>query len=313
MVDGDAWHYYAANHGRRELIGTVPHGHGSLPGSTLDLDIAHGGSRWEARRHQRLIDATVAIGTIEAVLSFIRKSQNKQLLYMIGQIDGVAAGQVQDPERGLSARTQNPQGVNLGVLDIDLDPENHIKHQAWLMQTIARSYGGQIASRPGSSSILEAEVMFSHEALTEQRNAQIPFATDFMRELLAHSVEVAVRGNHPLRFQLPTTEDVLTSTVVKYPPLSRSFANVDEQIKWANHSLSRGLQSFEDLLRPAMPSATDAELTAHLMGNLQRQSPVIEMMTTRDQSVGEVPVSETESQRNGRTGPQIRDEENDDE
>ena len=155
--------------------------------------------------------------------------------------------------------------------------------------------------------------MFSHEALTEQRNAQIPFATDFMRELLAHSVEVAVRGNHPLRFQLPTTEDVLTSTVVKYPPLSRSFANVDEQIKWANHSLSRGLQSFEDLLRPAMPSATDAELTAHLMGNLQRQSPVIEMMTTRDQSVGEVPVSETESQRNGRTGPQIRDEENDDE
>ncbi len=316
LLDADSWRYYKAGGGEQgatsapqyELIASVPHGIGEFPGSTLDFDISHGATRWECERHQRLIDATIRLGGIDAVLGFIRKSQNKRLITFLGNLDGVPAGQVQDPEKGIVGRTKSPQSVQIDVLDLDLDPENSIKQQAWIMQTIARSYGGQVASRPGSTSLLEAEIAFSHESLTEQRNEQIPFAVDFTRELLAKSVATCKAQRHPLYLDLPEPDAIREGLLVKYPPLSRSFASVDEQIKWQDNALSRGLVSFEDLLRHSMPGASEEELSAHIKENLEKQAPLITLMTTRDQSMAP-PASETDSQRNGRQGPQVRDSE----
>lgn len=312
LLDGDSWRYYSRNGTTFDLLGIEEHGIGEFPGATLDFDIAHGGSRWECERHQRLIDATVTIGAIEAILSFIRKSQNKQLLTIIGNLDGIAEGQKLGPEKPIQGRTKSPDQIRIDAINMDLDPENHIKHQAWIMQTITRSYGGQVASRPGSSSILEAEVAFSHEALTEQRNEQIPFAKDFTRDLLAKAVRTCIEAKHPLYMDLPDPDQIREGLLTKYPPLSRSFANVDEQIKWQNHALQRGLARFEDLLRPSMPGASEQRLTDHITENLEAQGPIITLMTTRDQSMapanaGSVPVSETDSQRNGRQGPEVRD------
>jgi hypothetical protein len=316
LLDGEAWSYYGNNKGKFELLGTVPHELGEFPGATLDFDIAHGGTRWECDRHQRLIDATIVVGAIEAILNFIRKSQNKQLLTLLGNMDGLTSGQTLDPEKPIVGRTQNPQQLDIGVIDFDLDPENHIKHEAWIMQTIARSYGGQVASRPGSSSILEAEVSFSHEALTEQRNEQIPFAKDFTRDLLAKSVRTCIEAKHPLYLDLPDPDAIREGLLIKYPPLSRSFASVDEQIKWERDRLSLGVIRHEDILRPQMPGASEEELTQHLTENLKAQAPLITLMTTRDQSMAPtdtpVPVSETDSQRNGRQGPEVRDSDDED-
>lgn len=318
LLDAEAWHYYTRENGALELVASVEHNIGEFPGSTLDFDIAHGGSRWACDRHQRLIDATITVGAIEAILGFVRKSQNKQLLTVIGDLGGVPKGQSFDTEKPFVADTNRGQSpVTVSVLDFDIDPENHIKHEAWIMQTIARSYGGQVASRPGSSSILEAEVAFSHEALTEQRNEQIPFASDFTRDLLAKAVRTCIEAKHPLYLDLPDPDAIREGLLVKYPPLSRSFANVDEQIKWQNHALQRGLVRFEDLLRPAMPNASERELRDHIFENLAAQAEVITLMTTRDQSMapskaGSVPVSETDSQANGRQGPAVRDAQQDD-
>lgn len=322
LLDANAWYYYerartsgASSMAPRlgvsmELIGRVEHNVGEFPGATLDFDISHGGSRWSTDRHQRLIDATITVGAIEAILGFVRKSQHKKLLTILGNLDGISSGQTLDPEKPLVGRTQSPNQLQISAIDFDLDPENHIKHEAWIMQTIARSYGGQVASRPGSSSILEAEVAFSHEALTEQRNEQIPFAKDFTRDLLAKAVRTCIEAKHPLYLDLPDPELIRSGLLVKYPPLSRSFANVDEQIKWHDHALHRGLMTFEDLLRPSLPGASEEELRRQLTDNLTSQADMIRIMTTRDQSLAptrETPGSETESQANGRQGPKTRD------
>ena len=313
LLDGETWRYYSTgDKGSFELLGTVPHGIGEFPGETLDFDISHGCNRWECDRHQRLVDATIKVGMIGAALGFVRKSQDKKLLTILGNLEGVSKGQTLDPEKPIIGRTQGPNQIAIDALDLDLDPENNIKHQAWVMQTIARSYGGQVASKPGSSSLLEAEVTFSHEALTEQRNEQIPFAKDFQRELIAKAVATCIQARHPLYLDLPSPEQIRAGLLVKYPPLSRSFASVDEQIKYNADGLSRGTLRYEDLLRPSMPGASEAELTAHMVANLKAQAPLIKMMTTRDQSISPVPVSETESQRNGKQGPEVRDSQDED-
>ena len=310
VLDGFAWRYYGHDKGSFELLGVEEHGIGEFPGALLDLEVSHGGSRWDCSRHQRLVDATVMVGAIEAILSFVRKAQNKKLLTAIGNTKGLNKGQTLDAEKPLVGQTDNPNELDLTVIDFDISPENHLRHAQWIRETITRSYGGQL----GEGSGLEREVRFSHDSLTEQREEQIPFAVDFMRDLLSKAIRTCIVQRHPLFLDLPDPEAVRAGLSIKHPPLARSFASVEEQIKWQNHSLSRGLVRFEDLLRPSMPSASEAELRAHLIGNLESQAEIITMMTTRDQSLAsrnntEVPVSETDAQRHGKTGPQVRDAE----
>lgn len=320
-LDGFAWRYYGrkastsampgvpSQDGDFELLGVEEHGVGEFPGATLSLDIAHGGSRWDCDRHQRLIDATVTVAAIEATLAFVRKSQNKKLMTMIGQLEGFAKGQTVDPEKPLVGNAQSPETVAINVLDFDLDPSRTLKHSDWIAANTAKSYGG---------TVINGEVTFSHEALTELRNEQIPFAVEFLRDLLAKAVATCKAQRHPLYLDLPDPEQVREGLTIKHPPLARSFANVDEQIKWSQYALSRGLYRFEDLLRPSMPEASEGELAEHIVANLEAQAPIIEMMTTRDQSLAsstdeDVPQSETEAQRFGRTGPEARDNPDEDE
>ena len=310
VLDGFAWRYYGHDKGNFELLGVEEHGIGEFPGALLDLEVTHGGSRWDCSRHQRLVDSTVMVGVIEAILSFVRKAQNKKLLSAIGNVKGLNKGQTLDAEKPLVGQTDHPETLDLSVLDFDISPENHLRHAQWIRETITRSYGGQL----GEGSGLEREVRFSHDSLTEQREEQIPFAVDFMRDLLSKAIRTCIVQRHPLFLDLPDPEAVRAGLSIKHPPLARSFASVEEQIKWQNHSLSRGLVRFEDLLRPSMPSASEAELRSHLIGNLESQAEIITMMTTRDQSLAsrsntEVPVSETDAQRHGKTGPQVRDAE----
>lgn len=309
-LDGFAWRYYGRKGATKalELLGVQEHGVGEFPGATLSLDIAHGGSRWDCDRHQRLIDATVTVAATEAILNFVRKSQNKKLMTMIGQLEGFAKGQTVDPEKPLVGATRSPQSVDIQVLDFDLDPTRTLKHAEWLISNTAKSYGG---------TVVNGEVTFSHEALTELRNEQIPFATEFLRDLLSKAVATCKAQRHPLYLDLPDPEQVREGLTIKHPPLARSFANVDEQIKWSQYALSRGLYRFEDLLRPSMPEASADELTDHIVANLEAQAPIIEMMTTRDQSLAssttteDVPQSETDAQKHGRTGPAVRDSQED--
>ncbi len=312
VLDGEAWRYYrkaiVEDEVSIEEISVVPHGLGEFPGATLSFNLSHGDGRWSCTAHQRLFDATVTVSYLDAVMNLIRKGQNQKLLVIKGQLDETAKGQVRHPEGSMRIDANNASLVDVAALDFNTDPENAIKHQGWVMQGIARSYGGQVASRPGGTSQLEMEITFSHDALTEQRNEQIPFALEFERELWAKTVRVARQQRHPLADDLPDSDAIRESLIVEFPPLARRFDNIDAEIKYNDWALSKGIKSLKDVIRPVMPHASDEQCQQRIADNLDSDAPLITKMTTRDQSMAPTaPSNETESQINGARGPEVRD------
>jgi len=83
-----------------------------------------------------------------------------------------------------------------------------------------------------------------------------------------------------------------------------------------NHSVSVSTSMampFKTSSAPrTLPGASDDELERFIKENLEKQAPLIALMTTRDQSLAPAPANETESQRNGRQGPEVRDSNNED-
>ncbi len=313
LVDENAWRYYAvsAEGTFLEPVGMHRHGMGEFPGATLSFDRPHGKGRWDCRQHQRLVDATIAVSYLDACLGLVRKGQDQKVLVLKGDLDRVPKGQIKHPEGSLVIPTDgDPTQVDLSALDFNTDPEFAIKHQAWKMQGIARSYGGQVESRPGTASHLESQVQFTHDSLTEQRNEQIPFALKFERELWAKTVRVAKMQRHPLADRLPDSDKIRESLAIDFPPLARRFESIDAEIKYKDWSVSKGINSLTDLVRPHMPGASREQRTERVERNLDTDAPLITKMTTRDQSMAPgAPANKTESQINGEQGPKVRDSE----
>ena len=312
LLDQDSWRYYAHDSTGTflEPIGSMQHGLGEFPGATLSFERPHGVGRWSCRHHQRLVDATITISHLDACLGLVRKGQSQKILTLIGDLNSIPKGQMKHPEGPLVANTDGDTSqVSIDALDFNTDPEYAIKHQAWKMQGIARSYGGQVSSSAGSTSQLESQVQFTHDSLTEQRNEQIPFAREFERDLWSKTVRVAKSQRHPLADQLPDSDAIRESLVVEFPPLSRRFADIKSEIEWKDWALSKGMISHRDLVRPIMPGASDKQLTQRIADNLDDQAPLIAKMTTRDQSMAPEasPANKTDSQLNGEQGPAVRD------
>ncbi len=315
VLDDDAWHYYAEEtHSRFTPIGVARHGLGEFPGATLSFERPHGAGRWTCNQHQRLVDATITISYLDACLDLVRKGQNQKILALIGDLSRLPRGQAKHPDRGiaLNTGTSGSEDTRIEAVDLNTDPEYAIKHQQWKMKAIARSYGGQVTSGASGNSQLESEIQFTHDALTEQRNQQIPFARDFERELWAKTVRVAKRQGHRLAARLPDPDEIRRSLIVDFPPLSRRFENIDAEIKWKNWALSKGLITFADCIRQTMPGASDQQLHDRVAANLKSQGPLIELMTKRDQSMAptsddQAPANKTMSQLNGEQGPRVRD------
>lgn len=313
LVDENTWRYYAVSKDGSflEPVGQMDHNLGEFPGATLSFGRPHGVGRWDCRQHQRLVDATITVSYLDACLGLVRKGQSQKVLVLKGDLERVPKGQVKHPEGSMVIPTDGDVSqVDLQALDFNTDPEFAIKHQAWKMQGIARSYGGQVESAPGTKSHLESQVQFTHDSLTEQRNAQIPFARNFERELWAKTVRVAKMQRHPLADRLPDSDAIRESLIVEFPPLSRSFESIDAEIKYKDWAVSKGIQSLKDLVRPIMPGASNDQLTKRIENNLDDDAPLITKMTTRDQSMAPgAPANKTVSQLNGEQGPAVRDSE----
>lgn len=310
VLDGKSWHYISEREGNRE-IKSIAHGLDVFPGATLRFDEFGWGDWWGIEPHQRLQDVTIKIGFIVAVLDYVRKSQNRKLLTALGDIEGIPKGQVLNAETPLEAHTKSPELVSINAIDIDTDPERFIKHATWLMQLVARSYGGQVVASVGSQSLLEADVQFSYDVLTELRDDQIPQAREFERDLWTKAVGIAKTNGHPLADDLPDPEKVRKGYSVEFPPLARSFSSIDEEIKYWDFSLKNGRHAYGDLLRKQMPLATDKERDDAVLANVERQTPIIEALTKRDLSMDPMAREDaslkTPAQQFGAKGPQVRD------
>lgn len=319
ILDGKSWHYISLSKGDAaggEKLATVhsePHGLDVFPGATLRFDEFGWGDWWGIDPNVRLQDVTIQLGFIVAVLGYVRKSQNRKLLTAIGDIEGIPKGQTANAEVPLEAYTKSPEQISIQALDLNVDPESFIKHATWLMQLVARSYGGQVVASVGSASLLEADVQFSYDVLTELRNEQIPQARDFERDLWTKAVGIAKTNGHPLADKLPDPEKVREGFNVEFPRLARSFASIDEEIKFWDFALKNGRAAYGDLMRAEMPLATDEERDAAIEANVERQVPIVELFTKRD--ISQDPMArpdaglKTPAQQFGAQGPAVRDDE----
>lgn len=319
LLDGDSWRYFGARKTNGKdldlaMVEQINHDMGMFPGTTLRLDETHGTSWWGCDRHQRLQDATIMIGVIQAALSYVRKAQNRKLLKVLGDLRGLPRQQqvAGEPEIPLVAQANSPEQIAIDAIDFDTNPENFMKHATWIMQMVARSYGGELAlgSHPSTTGgVLGADIKFGHEALTELRNDQIPFARQFERDLWGKSVEMAKRQNMPGSEDLPDPDLIREGLNIEFPRLSPSFANTKDEIEWFNWCLAKGKLSYGDLLVTEMPSATDDERDAEIIRRVERQIPVLDMITKRNLSLAPEANTdlETPSQMNGSMGPEVRD------
>lgn len=310
VLDGDSFRYYGKD--RKEPVHQERHSLGRFPGATLRFDQTHATDWWGCDRHQRLTDATVSVGVIQSALGFVRKSQNKKLLTILGDLTGFPKKQKLDPELPVKGHTDSPEQISVEALDFDTDPKNFIAHAVWIMNTVARSYGADLSfggEATGANS-MGADVRFSFEAQTELRNEQIPFARDFERDLWVKTIAVAKANNWRLADKLPDPEEVQEKFQVSYPQLSRTFASPADEIAYRQYELQHGKITYGDLLITDMPGATADERHDKIMDNIKKQGEVIEELTKRDQSRAGMPgdpTLKTPAQQFGAKGPMVRD------
>lgn len=320
VLDDKAWTTYTATLGPvlddgtrgppeiREVAPKVTHDLGYFPGVPLRFDSIIDGDWWGSPfLNQRLVDATVRLGTLNAILAYTRKSQNKKLLKIVGDLGGFPDGQVLEPEVPLVADIPaNGQGTAPAIeaLDFDTDPGKFIRHAEWIYRNIASAYGGQIESDASGST---SRIVFSTEALTEIRNEQIPHARMFERDLWANAVDMCRKFGHRLASSLPTREQVLAGFRIDFGKLSRKFSEPKAEQDWTDHLLSKGATDQLEIVR-AQGNATldDSQLKDLIARHLENQSWFNNILATRNLSLIDGKVRGT-AEANGATGPAIRD------
>lgn len=285
----------------------VVHGLGYVPISVLRFDAVVDGDWWGSPfLNQRLVDATVAIGVLNAALGFTRKAQNKRLLAIIGDLGGLPDGQTLDAEVPLVADVPREAGAAPSITSIDFDtnPDNFTKHASWIYRNIADAYGGQVEADPTG---ITSRVVFPIEALTEIRNEQIPQARQFERDLWAAAVDMCRKFGHPLAERLPSREQVLAGFRIDFGKLSRRFADPAAETAWMDWLISKGATDQVEVLR-AQGNTTldDQQLRKVLEKHLENQEWFNDAVTKRNLNMSGSDV-QTAAEAFGAMGPKMRD------
>lgn len=323
VVDHRGWHYFDTRAGidNPKRIRSERHAVGEFPGASLRLWRSFDESWHGHFPHKRLIDGTISVGFINTTAGFVRKSQCKKLLYVKGDLEEAPKRQVLDPEGAARFDVQSPHLIDFNAIDFDTSPNNFITHALWVYQSLAEAYGAQsvsMAANSSTSNFMEGRFQFSHDALTEVRNEQIPFCRAFEHDLAVKMVAVA-RGSKPTSdddngiggkdppdiVNLPDPEKVRESFTVEFPKLARTYADPRQRADDTDWLISKGSLTQLDVLRWDNPTLTDDQLLDLLLQNLEVQSKVNDIKASRNMPNDGESVTAPEAQ--GRMGPKIRD------
>jgi len=310
VLDAESWRTF--NY-LGELVGETPHELGYFPGAVCRFDTPQDPDWYSATRNERLFAATIEIGYFYAKMNFVRKSQDKKLSHLFGDVDEIPKGQQLDPEFPYFAYGNG--SVEFGVDDFDTSPENYIKQIRFTAESVtegigipygALSYDLQEQSGAGSA-ILE----ISYDALTTARNEQLPHADDFESELAWKANDMMLKMGHRDRLDLPKTDAVKEGFRTEWSELSR----VDDPLKLAKlHDWQRkhGLVTDVDLYQKKHWSMSREECKEALMRNLEEQAEINDFVTSRNlnrDEGGTVPGDEgfdTAAEAYGAMGPPAR-------
>lgn len=308
VLDGMSWRYYrTSDAGKAELLEEIPHELGFFPGALLRFDVPLDDDWYSSNQHERLTAGTIDIATLNTKMSYVRKTQDRKVPYIIGAIDQVAKRQKLDPEVAMIFRTEVAAQLTLGALDFETNPDGFIKHIDFLYQGLVRGYAQQaVVNMEGTG----PRITIGHESETELRSQQVPHAREFEHDLAVKVVAVARALKHPDAGDLPTVEQVRDGFRVRFPKLARSMANPKDQREQTEWEWTHGMSDPLEALAEQFPGLGEAELWKILEARLKRLARWHQMVTSRDFGMKPSQAMQTVAQMFGRMGPAVRDANN---
>lgn len=309
VLDGAAWRYYRTTRGDLELIDVQEHGVGVFPGSILRLDTPFDDDWYGSSYNTRVAELTVEVAFVATAMSFVRKTQNKKLMTIIGNIDkGLAKGQTLDPEHPLVGETDEDGDLDISAIDFDTAIENFKAHIRFYQEQLIEAFGipDSAVSHDPKATTGGERLSVTHQGLTEIRNEHIPHCRDFESDLWPKAVQLMQGQRHRLAGQLPPVDAVRSGFVLEIPPLARTFADPAQERDHYDWELSRGQTSEFQLMRNRHPHLTETQIKALVEKNLEERADFLEELASRGLSGGEGGVR-TAQEAFGAMGPAVRD------
>lgn len=303
-LDAEGWWYYDTTHSSIRLVGLEEHGMGRFPGSYLRMVDLFDDDWWAQTNNERVRDATVEIGFITTVLSWLRKSQNKLWPALIGDVDGIPKGQVQHPETPFIGRVGEEGALDLQVHNFSIPIKEFREHVELEWQNVLNAFGipDGAASVEGTSASPSERLTISHQGLTEIRNEHIPFCREFEEDLWPKAVELARRRRHKLASLLPDEQKVRDGFSLTIPKLSRQFADPKQEREHKDWLLSKGQTSQKQLMREQFPTLSEKQVDELLERNLDEQAKFNDEVTKRNLGMSQNDDVQTAAQANGAAG-----------
>lgn len=288
---------------------STAHSEDALPYSVLRFETPLDPSDWMCSyKHQRIVDGTLDVAVIAAVMGFVRKTQNKKLLTLSGYLDGLIKGQnLGDPEKPVVLPTAAGQTntITLSALDFNQDPASFLAHIRFWYGALADSTGVPAVIHTESAAI---DLEFAFDGLNELREDQISYVEEFECDLAVAMVIAANDGNHPAATDLPTVEEVREGFRVQFGEMSRKMADPLAEQQSIDWKIRHGLENVLDLVLSENPNLDVEGARKVLQENLDTNGEFWDQIAARNgagvDAEGNV---QTAAQANGAQGPKVRD------
>lgn len=312
VLDGESWRYYRKRSGRPELVDAQEHGVGEFPGQHLRLEDSFDGDWFSCSFNRRVLSGTVEAAFIWAVMSFVRKSQNKKLLTVIGNLDELAKGQKQDPEQPLTFETDAQDSVTAQTLDFNIPIDEFQKHYKFVKSEVVEAlgvpdYGVSFDVSSTSESGSERAALL-HQALTEVRNEHIPACREFEDGLMPKTIAVMRAARHELASQLPPPDEIRDRYTLHIPKLARSFMDPQQEREHKDWRLRHGMTSELQLYMEENPTLTQDQARARQAKHLDERAAYLHEVASRQISLDQSGLAVSAEQAQGQHGGQASGE-----
>jgi len=316
VLDRIGWYYFDVNGRPATDIspnfiahnGVDEDGAPVFPGVVHRYDVPQDPDWWSRTRNERLKEATIEIGAIWSVFNWVRKSQNKKLLTIVGNIEGMPQGQKNDPERPLVFDSVGAEAIQMNALDFDTPPGNFLQHIKFTYEQQIEAFGiaqSSVTFDTAGKERADIAVNIEHDRLAHVRNEQIPFAREFESELAWKTVAVAIGAGidvGPL-----SVETVKEKHLIEFPDL-QPIGDPIKMLKVQEWERRHMYVNDIDLIMRRHPDLTREQAKKWLEDRINEQAEINDLKMTNNMMLNPDQVFETAPQAIGATGPGFRDE-----
>ena len=256
---------------------------------------------WE---HERIKDGAIDVTVTAAVMNYVRKTQNKQLLVLTGQLDQLLKRQnLGDPDKPVTipATPNATSQATLESIDFDQPVESFLAHMRFWYMALAEASGVSAMVQGDSSTF---GIQFSFDGLSELRDEQVIHTLNFERDFFAALVKLgAIDGL--------TLEAAQGRFQCDFGELSRNMVDPLAEQQADDWRLRHGIISVVDLVMRENPGISKDDARELMTSNLDENTAYWDIVArTNGAASGTVDSGggvSTAAQNNGAMGPKVRD------